>query len=154
MESFLQTINNLLGLTVFVSGLALSLIGALSCGTDTLALISICSFILYIGTSITLDKLKKNKTMEWETKLELAKALNDGDNETVCNIILNNDMDIQAWDMFFTGMDINKYEDYKPVLPKIKLEKDKIAEHLKLREFIRMNTLIVKLERNNEEDNV
>ena len=92
--------------------------------------------------------------MEWETKLELAKALNNGDNETVCNIILNNDMDIQAWDMFFTGMDINKYEDYKPVLPKIKLEKDKIAEHLKLREFIRMKTLIVKLERNNEEDNV
>lgn len=91
MNRILEIINNLLSLTVFVSGLALSLICALSCGTDILALISICSFILYVGTSITLDKFKKNKTMEWETKLELAKALNDGDNETVCNIILNND---------------------------------------------------------------
>lgn len=88
--------------------------------------------------------------MEWETKVELAKALNNGDNKKVCDIVLNNDMDIQAWDMFLYGLDFRKYEEYSPLLAKIKEERPKIEEHLKLREFIRLITLIEKLERSNE----
>lgn len=57
--------------------------------------------------------------MEWETKVELAKALNNGDNKKVCDIVLNNDMDMQAWDMFLTCMDLRNYEDYRPLLGKI-----------------------------------
>lgn len=83
--------------------------------------------------------------MEWETKVELAKALNNGDNKKVCDIILNNDMDMQAWDMFLTGMDLRNYEEYRPLLGKIQEEELAIVKHLKLREFLRMNTLLVKL---------
>lgn len=83
--------------------------------------------------------------MEWETKVELAKALNNGDNKKVCDIILNNDMDMQAWDMFLTGMDLRNYEEYRPLLDKIQEEELAIVKHLKLREFLRMNTLLVKL---------
>ena len=85
--------------------------------------------------------------MEWETKVELAKALNNGDNKKVCEIVLNNDMDIQAWDMFLCGMDTKRYEDYLPILSKIKEERPKIEEHIKIRDFIRLITLIEKLER-------
>ena len=88
--------------------------------------------------------------MEWETKVELAKALNNGDNKKVCDIVLNSDMDMQAWDIFLTGMDLRNYEEYRPLLGKIQEERPKIEEHLKLREFIRLITLIEKLERSNE----
>lgn len=30
--------------------------------------------------------------MEWETKVDLAEALNNGDNKKVCDIVLNNDI--------------------------------------------------------------
>ena len=50
--------------------------------------------------------------MKWETKGQLAKALNNGNNKKVCDIILSNEMDMQAWDMFVFGMDLNKSDDY------------------------------------------
>lgn len=56
--------------------------------------------------------------MEWEQKVKLAKSLNTGNNKEACQIILNNEMDMQAWDMFLTGMDLRQYEDYRPLLPK------------------------------------
>lgn len=86
--------------------------------------------------------------MEWETKVELAKALNNGDNKKVCDIVLNNDMDMQAWDMFLTGMDLRNYEDYRPLLGKIRENEHVIVKQLKLREVVRMNTLLIKLEEN------
>lgn len=86
--------------------------------------------------------------MEWETKVELAEALNDGDNQKVCDIVLNNDMDMQAWDMFLTGMDLRNYEDYRPLLGKIQENKYEIVKNLKLREVIRMKLLIIRLEEN------
>lgn len=86
--------------------------------------------------------------MEWETKVELAEALNDGDNKKVCDIVLNNDMDMQAWDMFLTGMDLRNYEDYRPLLGKIKENKSEIVKNLKLREVTRMKLLIIRLEEN------
>lgn len=86
--------------------------------------------------------------MEWGTKVELAEALNNGDNQKVCDIVLNNDMDMQAWDMFLTGMDLRNYEDYRPLLGKIQESKSEISQNLKLREVLRMNTLLVKLEGN------
>lgn len=46
--------------------------------------------------------------MEWEQKVKLVKALNAGNNKEACQIILNNDMDMQAWDMFVLGMDLKK----------------------------------------------
>lgn len=85
--------------------------------------------------------------MEWETKIELAKALNNDNNEKVCDIVQNNDMDMQAWDMFLTGMDLRKCEDYRPLLGKIQENKPEIVKHLKLREVMRMNFLIVELEK-------
>lgn len=86
--------------------------------------------------------------MEWETKVELAKALNNGDNKKVCDIVLNNDMDMQAWDMFLTGMDLRNYEDYRPLLGKIQENKSEIVKNLKLREVTRMKLLIIRLEEN------
>lgn len=86
--------------------------------------------------------------MEWETKVELAKALNNGNNDKVCDIVLNNDMDLQAWDMFLTGMDLRNYEDYPPLIGKIQENKSEISQHLKLIEVLRMNTLLLKLEEN------
>lgn len=86
--------------------------------------------------------------MEWETKVELAKALNNGDNKKVCDIVLNNDMDMQAWDMILTGMDLRNYEEYRPLLGKIQENKSEISQNLKLREVLRMNLLLVKLEEN------
>lgn len=86
--------------------------------------------------------------MEWETKVELAKALNNGDNKKVCDIVMNNDMDMQAWDMFLTGMDLRNYEEYRPLIGKIQENKSEISQHLKLIEVLRMNTLLLKLEEN------
>lgn len=86
--------------------------------------------------------------MEWETKVELAEALNNGDNKKVCDIVLNNDMDMQAWDMFLTGMDLRNYEDYRPLLGQIKENKSEIVNNLKLREVTRMKLLIIRLEEN------
>lgn len=83
--------------------------------------------------------------MQWKTKIELAKALNKGDNEKVCDIILNNEMDMQAWDMFLTGMNLSRPEEYKPLIDKIKENKKSISDNLRLREVIRMNSLIVRL---------
>ena len=90
--------------------------------------------------------------MEWSTKVELAKALNNGENKKACEIILDNDMDIQAWDMFLAGMDLRKIEDYRPILNKIKESKSEISQHLKLREVLRMNTLIYGLDKSNRTD--
>lgn len=86
--------------------------------------------------------------MKWETKIELAEALNNGDNKKVCDIVLNNDMDMQAWDMFLTGMDLRNYEEYRPLLGKIQENKSEIVKNLKLREVTRMKLLIIRLEEN------
>ncbi|WP_337793616.1 hypothetical protein [Phocaeicola plebeius] len=86
--------------------------------------------------------------MEWKTKVELAEALNDGDNKKVCDIVLNNDMDMQAWDMFLTGMDLRNYEEYRPLLGKIQENELEIMKKLRLKEVMRMNILLVKLEEN------
>ena len=84
--------------------------------------------------------------MEWEIKVELAKALNNGDNQKVCDIILKNDMDAQAWDMFLTGMDLRKAEDYRPLLDKLSNEVSATVGSLGYREVLRCNLLIAKLE--------
>lgn len=88
--------------------------------------------------------------MEWEEKVKLAKALNTGNNKEACQIILNNEMDMQAWDMFLTGMDLIQYEDYRPLLPKIRENEKDITQNLGIREVLRMNILIVELEAENE----
>ena len=92
--------------------------------------------------------------MEWDEKVKLAKALNTGNNKEACQIILNNEMDMQAWDMFLTGMDLRQYEDYRPLLPKIRENEKDICQNLGIREVLRMNTLIVELEAENEKQNI
>lgn len=87
--------------------------------------------------------------MEWETKVKLAELLNDGESDKACQLVLNNDMDLQAWDMFLTGIDLRDWEHYRPLLPKIKEDKDVICYSLKFREILRMHTLIAKLEKDN-----
>lgn len=84
--------------------------------------------------------------MEWEVKVKLARYLNKGESDKACELVLNNDMDLQAWDMFLTGMDLRDYEAYKPLLPKIEYAKVMISQNLGLMEILRMNVLIVKLE--------
>lgn len=66
--------------------------------------------------------------MEWEQKVKLSKSLNTGNNKEACQIILNNEMDMQAWDMFLTGMDLRQYEDYRPLLPKIRENEKDITQ--------------------------
>lgn len=83
--------------------------------------------------------------MKWETKVELAKALNNGDNKKVCDIVLNNDMDFQALDMLLTGMNLCNYEDYRPIMCKIQENALAIMNNLRLREFMRMQILLEKL---------
>lgn len=84
--------------------------------------------------------------MEWKIKVELVKALNKGDNEKACDIILKNDMDAQAWAMFLTGMTLIEFEEYRPLLEKIKEAESLVVSKLGLRENLRYNMLIAKLE--------
>lgn len=83
--------------------------------------------------------------MEWEEKVKLAEALNTGNNKEACQIILNNEMDMQAWDMFLTGMDLRQSDDYRPIIEKLLNSKKTICDNLGLREIIRMNALIKNL---------
>lgn len=83
--------------------------------------------------------------MEWEEKVKLAEALNTGNNKEACQIILNNEMDMQAWDMFLTGMDLRQSDDYRPIIKKLLNSKKTICDNLGLREIIRMNALIKNL---------
>lgn len=83
--------------------------------------------------------------MEWEQKVKLAKALNTGNSKEACQIILNNEMDMQAWDMFLTGMDLRQYEDYRPLLPKIRENEKDITQNLGIIEVLRMNRCVNKL---------
>lgn len=48
--------------------------------------------------------------MEWSNKTELCSLLNRGEYEKALNIVLENidEMDEQAWDMFFNGMLLTK----------------------------------------------
>lgn len=85
-------------------------------------------------------------------KVELVALLNNGESKKACEYILNNEMDMQAWAMFFTGMSLMDYEDYRPLLPKIEKYKNEISSILGLREILRMNMLIVKLEDERKEE--
>lgn len=84
--------------------------------------------------------------MEWEIKVELAKALNNGDNKHACDIILNNEMDMQAWDMFIVGMDLKKSQDYIPLYDKLLSVKDEYIKQAGIRETLRFGTLLSKIE--------
>lgn len=83
--------------------------------------------------------------MEWEEKVKLAEALNTGNNKEACQIILNNEMDMQAWDMFLTGMDLRQPEDYRSIVDKLVNDSKSIYENLRFREFLRMNLLLTYL---------
>lgn len=83
--------------------------------------------------------------MEWEEKVKLAKALNTGNNKEACQIILNNEMDMQAWDIFLTGMELRQSEDYRSIVDKLVNDSKSIYENLGFREFLRMNLLLVYL---------
>lgn len=83
--------------------------------------------------------------MEWEEKVKLAKALNTGNNKEACQIILNNEKDMQAWDIFLTGMELRQSEDYRSIVDKLVNDSKSIYENLGFREFLRMNLLLVYL---------
>lgn len=84
--------------------------------------------------------------MEWDIKVELAKALNNGDNKQACDIILNNEMDMQAWDMFIVGMDLKKSQDYIPLYDKLLSVKDEYIKQAGIRETLRFGALLSKIE--------
>lgn len=84
--------------------------------------------------------------MEWEIKVELAKSLNNGDNKQACDIILNNEMDMQAWDMFIVGMDLKKSQDYTPLYDKLLSVKDEYIKQAGIRETLRFGALLSKIE--------
>lgn len=87
--------------------------------------------------------------MEWEIKIELAKALNNGDNKKVCDIVLNNEMDSQAWVMFCTGVDLTKPEEYRPLLKKMKSLGPYTILMMGFKVFVRLCILIDILEEEN-----
>jgi hypothetical protein len=83
--------------------------------------------------------------MEWETKGQLAKALNNGNNKKVCDIILSNEMDMQAWDMFVFGMDLNKSDDYMSLYDKLFSVKDEYIKQAGIVAALRFRYLLSKL---------
>lgn len=84
--------------------------------------------------------------MEWEIKVELVKALNNGNNKEACDIILNNEMDMQAWDMFISGMDLMKSSDYASLYDKLLFVKEEYIKQAGIRESFRFLALLSILE--------
>jgi hypothetical protein len=91
--------------------------------------------------------------MEWEQKVKLVEALNAGNNKEACQIILNNDMDMQAWDMFVSGMDLKKYDDYRSLSDKIVSIKNDYIKYAGIVEVLRFGMLIYKLGLEGENEN-
>lgn len=64
--------------------------------------------------------------MEWEKKTKMCQAFNNDDEETALDIVIENldNMDEQAWDMFFCGVTliesniIKNIEKHKKILTK------------------------------------
>lgn len=83
--------------------------------------------------------------MEWEIKVQLAKALNTGNNKEACEIILKNEMDMQAWNMFVWGMDLRKCEDYRCLSDKIISVKDDFIKQAGFFEAWRFEILVFEL---------
>lgn len=83
--------------------------------------------------------------MEWEIKVQLAKALNTGNNKEACEIILKNEMDMQAWNMFVCGMDLRKCEDYRCLSDKIISVKDDFIKQAGFLEALRFEILVSEL---------
>lgn len=83
--------------------------------------------------------------MEWEAKKRLAEALNDGDNKQACEIILNNEMDMQSWDIFVCGMDMTKCEDYRCLSDKIVAVRRDYVNHACISDVIRFGMLMSEL---------
>lgn len=83
--------------------------------------------------------------MKWETKGQLAKALNNGNNKKVCDIILSNEMDMQAWDMFVFGMNLNKSDDYMSLYHKLLSVEDEYIKQAGIRAILRFRYLLSKL---------
>lgn len=83
--------------------------------------------------------------MEWEIKVQLAKALNTGNNKEACEIILKNEMDMQAWNMFVCGMDLIKCEDYRCLSDKIISVKDDFIKQAGFFEALRFEILVFEL---------
>lgn len=54
-------------------------------------------------------------------------------------------MDMQAWDIFLTGMELRQSEGYRSIVDKLVNDRKSIYENLGLREIIRMNALIKNL---------
>lgn len=80
--------------------------------------------------------------MEREIKVQLAKALNTGNNKEACEIILKNEMDMQAWNMFVWGMDLRKCEDYRCLSDKIISVKDDFIKQAGFFEAWRFEILV------------
>lgn len=83
--------------------------------------------------------------MEWEIKVQLAKALNTGNNKEACEIILKNEMDMQAWNMFVCGMDLRKCEDYRCLSDKIISVKYDFIKQAGFLEALRFEILVFEL---------
>lgn len=83
--------------------------------------------------------------MKWEIKVQLAKALNTGNNKEACEIILKNEMDMQAWNMFVCRMDLRKCEDYRCLSDKIISVKDDFIKQAGFFEAWRFEILVFEL---------
>lgn len=83
--------------------------------------------------------------MEWEIKVQLAKALNTENNKEACEIILKNEMDMQAWNIFVCGMDLSKCEDYRCLSDKIISVKDDFIKQAGFIEAWRFEILVIEL---------
>ena len=77
--------------------------------------------------------------MDWNTKIEMVKALNNGNYEQAVSIFSQDeDWDSQAIDMFITGFNLSEYRLLEPLKERI-LNTD--SEYLPLRAALRWETI-------------
>lgn len=78
-------------------------------------------------------------------KSTISKSINTENNKEACEIILKNEMDMQAWNMFVCGMDLSKCEDYRCLSDKIISVKDDFIKQAGFIEAWRFEILVIEL---------
>ena len=75
----------------------------------------------------------------WEQKVELCSFLNQGEYAQALDIVINNDMDEQGWNMFFEGIELTN-DSINPLIDKHKVvfQKAKDCKTSSFRIAIRM----------------
>lgn len=84
--------------------------------------------------------------MNWDNKVALCNAINNGDTETFRKVVLDNieSFDAQSWDMFAQAelkSDPESREFYKKIFPYLDKYRESIYSGLRLREKLRLSAI-------------